>query len=94
MTGRSKGPGQFSVQGCAEYHGEAAAEREGWELVLPFVGRSDEGDKDGSDTDINPPEEEYGRAVYCDADNSGPMRKGHPEAMRAGSSEVVGTDMD
>ena len=86
-----EGPGQFSVQGRAEDHREAAAAREGQDMVLPFVGRSNEGDRDGSDTDINPTEAEYGRAIYCDTADSGPVRKGHPEARRAGSLAVVGT---
>ena len=66
-------PGQFSVQVRAEDHGEADAAREGQYLVLPFVGGSNEGDRDSSDTDVNPPEAEYGRAIYCDADDSGPV---------------------
>ena len=47
--------------------------REGREMVLPFVGGSNEGDRYGSDTDINPPEAEYSRAIYSDADDSGPV---------------------
>ena len=47
-------PRQFSVQVREEDHGKAAA-REGRELILPFVGGSNEGDKDGLDTDINFP---------------------------------------
>ena len=35
-----EGPGQFSVQVRAEDHGDAAAAREGRELVIPFVGGS------------------------------------------------------
>ena len=68
-----EGPGQFSVQGRAEDYGDADAAREGRELVLPLVGGSNEGDRGGADTDANPPEAEYGRKVYCDADNSGPL---------------------
>ena len=51
-------PGQFSVQGREEDHGEAAVATEVQELVLPAVGESNEGDRDGWDTDINPPEAE------------------------------------
>ena len=93
-SGDGEGPGQFSVQGRAEDHGEAAAAKEVRELVLPFVGGSNEGYRDGSDTDVNPPEAEYGRAIYCDAADSGPVRKGYPAARRAGSPAVVGTDGD
>ena len=60
-----EGPGQFSVQCHKEYHREAAAAREGRELVLPFVGSRNEVYRNGSDMDINPPEAEYGRAIHC-----------------------------
>ena len=89
-----EGPGKFSVQGRAEDHREAAAAREGRDLVLTFVGGSNEVDRDGSDTDVNSPEAEYGCAIYCDSADSGPVRKGHPAARRAGSPAVVGTDGD
>ena len=89
-----KCPGQFSVQGRAEDHREAAEAREGRELVLPFVGRSEEGGRDCSDTDVNPPEEEYSRATYCDAADSGPVKKGHLAAKSAVSPAVMGTDRD
>ena len=90
-----KGPGQFSVQGRAEAHGEEAAVREGREgrdLVLPFVGGSDEGGRGRPDTYVNPPEAEYGCAIYCDAYDSEPVRKFHKAAGRAGSPAVVVTD--
>ena len=51
-----EGLGQFSVQGRAGDHGEAAAAREGRELGLPLFGRRNEGDRDGLDTDVNSPE--------------------------------------
>ena len=87
-------PGHFLVQGRAEDYGEAAAAREGRELVLPFVGGSNEGDRDCADTDVNPPEAEYGRAIYYDIADSGPVQKGHHAAGHAGSPSVVGTDED
>ena len=89
-----KGPGQFSFQGRAEDHGEAAVAQEGRDLVLPFVGGSNEGGRDFPDTDVNPPEVEYGRAIYCDAADSEPVRKFHQAARRAGILVVVGTDRD
>ena len=51
-----EGPGQFSFQGREKDHGEAATAREVRELVLPTVGGSNEGDRDGLYTDINSPE--------------------------------------
>ena len=88
------GPGQFSVQGRAEAHGVAASAREIRYLVIPFVGSNNKGGRDRPGTDINPLEAEYGRAIYCDAADSGPVQKGHQAARRAGSPEVVGTDRD
>ena len=43
---------------------------------------------------MNFPEAEYGRTIYCDAADSGPMRVGHPAARRAGVLEVVGAGGD
>ena len=42
-------------------------------MVLPITGGSDEGGGDRSDSDLNPPGAEYGRAIYCDAADSGPV---------------------
>ena len=89
-----EGPIQLSVKGRTEDHGESAAAREGRAMVLPLFDGSNEGDRDGSDTDVNPPEAEGGRAIYCNADDYGPVRKGHPEARCAGSQAVVITDGD
>ena len=89
-----KGPGQISVQGRAEAHGEAAAARERRDLALTFSDWSNEGGKDCLDSDVNPPEAEYGRAIYCDAADSGPVKKGQPTAGRTGSPAVVGKDGD
>ena len=69
-------PGQFSVQGRAESHREAAVVQEGrdrQDLVLAFVGKRNEGDRDRPDTDVNTSEAEYGRAIYCDAADSEPV---------------------
>ena len=92
-----KSPGQFSVQGRAEAHRDAAAAREGRagrDLALPFVCRNNEGGRDCPDTDVNPSEAEYGRAIYYDAANSEPVRKGHQAAGRADSYAAVGTGGD
>ena len=37
---------------------------------------------------------EYGRVIYCDAANYGPVRKVHQAARPAGSPAVVGADGD
>ena len=89
-----EGPGQFPVQGSEKCHGETAAAKEGQELDLPTVDGSNEGDINGGDKDINSPEAEYGRAIHCNAADSGPVRTGHPAARRAGVSPVVGPEGD
>ena len=89
-----EGPGQFPVQGCKEYHRETTALKEGQELDIPAAGGGNERGGNGGDTDINSPEAEYGRTIYYDAADSGPMRAGHPADRRAGVSAVVRTDGD
>ena len=42
-------------------------------MVLPVPGGGDEGGGDRADLDIDPPEAEHNRAIYCDAANSGPV---------------------
>ena len=63
-------------------------------MVLPAGGESNEGDRVCCDSDVNPPEAEYSRTIYCDTADSGPMHKGHPESRCAGSSAVMVTDED
>ena len=87
-------PGQLPVQDREEDHREAAAMKEVWELGIPAVGGSNEGDGDGGDKDTNYPEAEYGCAIHCDAADSEPVRTGQPAARRAGVSTVMGTDGD
>ena len=55
------GPGHFSVLGRAGALGEAAAARDRRDVVLLITGGSGEGGRDRSDSDVNPPEAEYGR---------------------------------
>ena len=81
-------------QVCEEDHGETTAAQEGGELDIPADGGNNEGDGNGGDADLNSLEAEYGRAIHCDAADSGPMQAGHPVARRAGVSAVVGTDGD
>ena len=63
-------------------------------MDIPAICRNNEGHGNGGDKDINSPEAEYGRAIHCDAADSGPVRKGHLAARRAGVLAVVGTDRD
>ena len=89
-----EGPGQFPVQGREEDHWEETTEKEGRELGLPTAGGGTVGGGNGGDTDVYYTEAEYGRTIYCDANNSGPMRAGHPATRSAGVSEVVGAGRD
>ena len=68
-----KGHGRLSGQGSVEAHGETSSTQEIWEVVLPVTGGSNEGGGDRSDSDLNPPEAEYIRAIYCDAADSRPV---------------------
>ena len=65
------GPGCLSRQGSKNVNKETASPREVWAVVLPVPGRGDEGGGDRAHLDIDPPEAEHGRAIYCDAANSG-----------------------
>ena len=58
-------------------------------MVLPVPGGSDEGGGDRADSDVNPPEAEIGRAIYCDAADSGPMRGGSATTGGTGPREMV-----
>ena len=89
-----EGPGKFPVQVSEEDPRETAVAKEGRDMDVPAVGRNNEGDRIGGDKDINSPEAECGRAIHCGAADSGPVRKGHPSARRAGVAAVVGTDWD
>ena len=53
---------------------EAAAERVGWEMVLPLTGRSHEASRVHRRQDIYKQKAEYGRALYCNATASRPLR--------------------
>ena len=68
-----KSSGHLSGQGSAEAHGETAEMMDRRDVVLPITGGRDEGGRDCLDLDLNPPEAEYGRVIYCDAADSGPV---------------------
>ena len=88
------GPGRLPGQGCKEVKGETASPGEGWAMVLPVPGVSDEGGGDRADSDVDPSEAEHGRSIYCDATDSGPVRGGSKTAGGKGPNEMVGEDGD
>ena len=61
-------------------------------MVLPVPGGGDEGGRDRADLEIDPPESEHGRAIYCDTADSGPVRGGSKTAGDTGPKEMVGAD--
>ena len=63
-------------------------------MVLPVTGGGDEGGRDHADLDIDPPEAEHGRAIYCDAADSGPVRGASKTSGCTGPKVVVGADGD
>ena len=65
--------GNFTTQSRATAHREAAEETVGWELVIPTIGGGNGGSRLQGDWEIHHEEVEHGRAVYCDATNSGPL---------------------
>ena len=88
------GPGRLSGQGSKNVNRETASPWEGWAVGLPVPGRGDEGGRDRADLDINPPEAEHGRAIYCDVADSGPVKGGSKTARCTGPKAMVGADGD
>ena len=61
------------IMGLLEVNRESASPWEGWTMVLPVPGGGDEGGGDRADLDVDPSEAEHGRAIYCNAADSGPV---------------------
>ena len=66
-----EGSGQFSIQDCTEYHREAAAATEKWELGVPASGGGTGGSRARGDNEVGNKEAEHGCAIYCDTTNYG-----------------------
>ena len=64
----------FLTNGCKENHREAAAaSTDGWGMGIPASGRESEGSGVQGDKEVGHKEAEHGRAIYCDATDSGPL---------------------
>ena len=65
--------GRLPGQGCKAYDREAAPPGEGWKMVLTIPGGGFEvgGCREGQDVD--PPETEHGRTIYCNETDYGPL---------------------
>ena len=70
---------------------KATAERVGREVVLPLTGGGHEGGGARRRPNFHKQKAEHGRAVYCYATASGPLRGGDAERGSAGNTEVVGS---
>ena len=85
-------PGRLPGQGCEVVNRETASPGERWAMVLTVPGGGDEGGGDRADFYVNPSEAEHGRAIYCDATDSGPMQGGSETTGGTGPKEMVGAD--
>ena len=66
-------PGRLPGKGCKAPNREATLSWEGWSVVLPISDGSNEGGGGSADQYVDPSEAEYGRTIYCNATDSGPM---------------------
>ena len=67
------GPNQIPAHGHATDHQEAAEMEGVWEMVISSAGGSDGGGGLQGYRGLHHEEVEYGRAIYCDANDSGPL---------------------
>ena len=66
-------PGRLPGQGIKAADRTAAPSGERRELVLSLPGKGSKRCRCREGQDIDPPETEYGRAIYCDEANSGAL---------------------
>ena len=69
-------PGCLPGQGSTAADKTAAPPGEGRRMILPLPGGSSKRGEGREGQDIGPPETEYGRAIYCDATDSGALQDG------------------
>ena len=67
------GPGQFPIQVRKEDHREASAATSRWEMRIPASDGGTGGIGVIRDKEVGHKEAEHGRALYCNATNSGPL---------------------
>ena len=70
---------------------KTTAKSEGWEVVLSLTGGGHEGGRNHRRSNVHKQKVEHGRAVYCYATASGPLRGVDIERGSAGNTEVVGS---
>ena len=79
---------------CKAVNRDTASPVEVWAMLLPVLGAGEEGVGDREYSDLYPSEAEHGRAIYCDAANSGILRGGSETAGGTCPKEMVGADED
>ena len=83
-------PGRLPGQGTTAVGRTTAPPWEGRKVGLPPPGGGAQGGRSREGQDIGPPETEYGRAIHCDATNSGALRGGEAAAGDTGTTAMVG----
>ena len=89
MTGLTRG--RHPGQGNTAADRKAAPPGAGQRMVLPLPGRGSKGGRVRGGQYIDPPETEYGRAIYCDVTDSGALRGGGETTGGTSPTAVVGT---
>ena len=87
-------PGGFTRPGGAATTREASTEEAGWDMGVHLGGGGKIGGGVLDDGDLHLAKAEYGRTVYCDTTDSGPVQGGGEEAGGTGRDTVVGTGGD
>ena len=87
-------PGRLSGQGSTAIDRTNATPWEGRKVGLPPPGGGYQGGGGRESQDIGPPETEYGRAIHCDATDSGTMRGGGAAEGDTGPTAMVGATRD
>ena len=83
-------PGRLPGQGRTVIDRTNATPWEGQKVDLPPPGGGYQGGGDRESQDIGPPETEYGRAIHCDATDSGTLRGGGAAEGDTGPTGMVG----
>ena len=87
-------PGRLPGQGITAIDRTNATPWKGQKVDLPPPGGGYQGGGGREIQDIGPPEIEYGRAIHCDANDSGTLRGGGAAEGDTGPTAMVGATRD
>ena len=87
-------PGRLPGQGSTVIDRTNTTPWEGRKVGLPLPGGGYQGGGVRESQDIGPPEKEYGRAIHCDATDSGTLRGGGAAEGDTGPTAMVGATRD